>query len=374
MKLKEAVCFEESNPTPMVITEEMLTESFMENTLKPKLTDLFTSKLKKRRQYRQRYEQKMEEYKRELTQLGVDGNEVEAIARRKARGINPENLEKSVFKKQWKEMIAEIKEKGFRNLTTTILLLIAIFHINSFFVGMFVSALGAEAGMVAAAVFLAPVTEETGRFISIKNRDGGRFNLLFNIGEYTTYMLQASSYGLTLPVMGIVRLLPVITHSFLAAVTRNQIMSGSKVPLLKAGLLHALMNYVNIGGTLVTTGAIMQKDKSSETDITEILAIGTNGSTESDRDARQEVIARGYPRVYIQDTLTGTYGADLIGADIYRVSEEDIISQIKIAKKEERSVFVIDNDLLITRNKIRRYLNKKIEFEIMKSEEGQLEA
>ena len=374
MRLSEAVLFEENRVNPeMMITEEMLTEAFIEDTLKPKLKALFQSKAEKAKKNKKLYQQKMRKYKDELNALGVDADQVTDIAERKARAFNPSNPDKSTFTKQWSEMIDEIKEKGFRQLTVPILTIIATIFVNTVFFVIFALTFGPQIAPIATAILIAPVTEEISRFISVKRRDGGRFNIIFNITEYSLYMLQAVTAGISIPLMAVARLLPVMMHTFVTAITRNELQSGTKVPL-KASLLHAFYNATLGMGVIPFLYVGAEKDESDKVDNTEILVIGTNGSFESNRDAEQEVIARGYESVYVQDTLEGTFGAETVAASVFTVSKDEIIDEIKRAREIEQSVFIIDNEILTTRNKIQRFVNSDINFEVIKSEEGQIDS
>lgn len=373
MKLNEAVGVHTLDHSR--IDEDMLSEAFIADTIRPALDSLFTKKVKKESKLKQKYNNAMREYEQQLTAMGVDGKQVRDIAERKARGMNPESLKESTIKKQIGEMIEEIQEKGFRSLTVPIITVAVIVFINSMMMLMFVSLAGPVIGASMTAILVGPLTEEIGRFINVKRRDGGRFNIIFNITEYSIYMFQAALAGVPLAAMAAIRILPVIMHTLWTVILRKNMQAGASAPPLKTITAHALFNSIPFIG-VVTTMVMVSGKNPDANETTRMVVFGID--EETNRSAfRNEIVARNPDVIFVQNGVD-TSGLLMTGVLDVEVTMFTDFSEVKSAyqafDKYQKIVTVMDNRLLNYKTKEGKWLMNKIGIEIYKEKQGSITA
>lgn len=366
MKLDEAIIFDDSR----MITESMITEGFIDNTLKPMMSAVFGKRVDKQTKYRQQYEAAMAGYVRELTGMGVDGSMVRDIARRKARHLSPETINKGAVKTQISEMIEEIKDKGFRSLTVPIISVAVAVFINTMMMMLFVSMAGPVVGMMMTAVLIGPVTEEIGRFINVRRRDGGRFNIIFNITEYFMYVFQAATLGIPIAAMAVLRILPVIMHTLWTVITRKNAQADANVPPMKSLAAHALFNAMPLIGSITTV--VMARSDNPEARAgasTRMVVFGIDENTNK-AAFRNEIIARNPDLVLVQAGIdtSGIVMSSVIDGPIVSFTD---FSQVREAYTEDyqKIVVIMDNSILNYSTKEGKWLMNKLNIEIFRERE-----
>lgn len=375
-----------------VITEDMLTESFIENTLKPQLEKIFAKKAQRAAAARQQYERAIQQYVQELNAMGINGNDVRKIAERKARGMKPENL-KSKFSKQMLEMFDEMKGAGIISLTAPILTIIFIIYVSTVFSGIFILSFGPDVGMMIGAILVAPVVEEIGRWISIKNRAGGQFTILFNAVEFLSYVLQSSVMGVAMGTMALVRIAPIILHTLLTVLMRSGIQSGSRMPGTQAGVIHGLYNAANvashaiwnsfagIGVLAIPIAMATAKDKSMVRDTTRMIAYGYSGKQDQE-NIRIDIMAEEPTIIMVQKGIDATFielYASKIAAEVIYWNKFEDVQWIYTQNKDTKMAVILADDLLSSTvvmggGPIKRWLRKSIYIRIIRSKKAEMEA
>lgn len=375
-----------------VITEDMLTESFIENTLKPQLEKIFAKKAQRAAAARQQYERAIQQYVQELNAMGINGNDVRKIAERKARGMKPENL-KSKFSKQMLEMFDEMKGAGIISLTAPILTIIFIIYVSTVFSGIFILSFGPDVGMMIGAILVAPVVEEIGRWISIKNRAGGQFTILFNAVEFLSYVLQSSVMGVAMGTMALVRIAPIILHTLLTVLMRSGIQSGSRMPGTQAGVIHGLYNAANvashaiwnsfagIGVLAIPIAMATAKDKSVVRDTTRMIAYGYSGKQDQE-NIRIDIMAEEPTIIMVQKGIDATFielYASKIAAEVIYWNKFEDVQWIYTQNKDTKMAVILADDLLSSTvvmggGPIKRWLRKSIYIRIIRSKKAEMEA
>ena len=368
-----------SIPFPSHITENMLTEAFIGGELKPRLVDIFKRRINAKKSAINKYNSKIAEYEQELASMGFNGKEITRIAKEKAKQLNPENFN-SKFSKQMGEMIDEIKERGFRDLTIPVITVIAIIFINTAMMTLFTAATGDPLiALALGAVFVAPITEEVGRYINIKRGDGGRYNIIFNIAEFVTYIIRAPLMGITFGAMALARIIPVIDHTFWTVITRDRAMKG-KTGVGAFGvssLLHSLTNLTAAVPVMsIVTGAVLtKKDNTGDYDNKKLVAFGYSGS-EDESSISSKIVVREIDHVMVDSTINPNFirrHAKLIGATIETYDDFDEVKK-KYNKKEFGKIAVILPVEQIQKGypntKIKRWIDNSIEREMVRPPYG----
>lgn len=315
MKLNEVIDFR---------TDAILLENLDEVASTGEVSKPLKEKLNKKERYLQQYEQAMAKYMAQLDEAGFSGAEARRIAERKARGLNPANF-RSKFAKQVSEMIQEIQDKGFRGLSVHVVTILVIIFINSMMMHLFVNALGLDpmVGFMTAAVFVAPVTEEVSRYIHVKKRDGARFNVMFNIAEFSLYMVQAAAFDVSLGIMALARTAAVIAHTIFTVVMRERVTSGKASALPVAMGLHALWNSSFLPGMLAAPIVALKRDRSDETETARMIVF-FHDEEKSTRHITEEIAARVSTVVYVHEDVDPSFvrrHASLVGATVETFSD-----------------------------------------------------
>lgn len=139
------------------------------------------------------------------------------------------------------------------NLIAAFVFLIIIATINTIFLVYFGAMTSTPlAAMALTAVIVAPVTEEIGKYLAIKGKMGSEFLLVFNIGEYLSYIAQGLAAGMNLTTIALIRIIPVIMHYYTAQVqVKAQRKDKELTGLSVAIIIHAVYNFIMSLGVLV---------------------------------------------------------------------------------------------------------------------------
>lgn len=372
-------------------TEDMLTEGFIENTLKPQLEAIFSRKVKEVPKARQQYEAAMNRYVQELNALGVDGADIRKIAERKARALNPENL-KSKFSKQLSEMFDEIKQGGLVSFTVPVITFITIIFVGTVFTGIFAASFGPELGVMIAVILMGPVTEEIGRWVNVKRRAGGQFTILFNIGEYTLFVMSSAAMGMSISAMALLRVFPVILHTLLTVLMRSGMQAGTPLVKTKATLLHSFYNmaqligssfhaFAGVGVIAIPLAMASAKESPSIRDTTRMVVYGYS-SEQDHQNIRIEIMAEEPKLIMVQDGIDPSFitsYASKINATVVSYDSFNEVKQEFKNSKERKTAVIMDDELLKSTvimggGAIKRWLRSSIYIKIVRSIKTEMEA
>ncbi len=143
-----------------------------------------------------------------------------------------------------------------------VMLMVAVLFIGGF-LGALIVVVGLNLGWsvpfvkMLTGVLVAPLTEETAKFISVKNRATGEFFFVFNIIEFSAYVFSMTAAGLALVPVIIMRLIAVGFHgamTFIHLRAREETEKSGDPKYGKYGLaismfLHGLWNFLASLGT-----------------------------------------------------------------------------------------------------------------------------
>lgn len=234
------------------ITEDVLTESFIEDTIKPMFVKSFSKKVENVSKYKSQYNSAIANARTKASADGVDTAAIEKAVKKKVKESNTKKISPSIFSTQLKEIFEELKEQNkIKVLTYSIIIFGVIFLLNTTMMSVLGTIVSPLVAMSITVVFLAPVIEEIGKYISIRNEMTGAFLISFNIGEYLSYMLQASTLGISLGVMAAIRLLPVAMHTMWTIIMRHKYQKDGSGPA-STTVLHMLYNAIPIVGAPAT--------------------------------------------------------------------------------------------------------------------------
>jgi len=163
----------------------------------------------------EKYKKNVSNIKRQISAAGVELKLIEKIvkpralaAARELKSGNTKNLGS-----HFSQILKEMKETPIiAQLGKSIFILVIILTINTFFFTIATFIVGPELGMAAVAVFCAPLVEEAGKYFSIFHKSTGMFFIVFNLFEFTSYLVRLTLAGVALPVVIIARLLAVLMH------------------------------------------------------------------------------------------------------------------------------------------------------------------
>lgn len=246
------------------ITEDILTESFIEDTIKPMFVKSFSKKVENVSKYKSQYKTAVANAKTKASADGVDTAAVEKAIKRKVKESNPTKVSPSIFSTQLKEIFEELKAQNkIKVITYSIIIFAVILLVNTTMITVLSTIVSPLAAMSITVVFVAPVVEEIGKYISIKNEMTGAFLISFNIGEFLSYMLQASTMGISLGVMAAIRLLPVAMHTMWTIIMRHKYQTDGSGPA-STTVLHMLYNAIPIVGAPATFAYYQYLDSKEE--------------------------------------------------------------------------------------------------------------
>lgn len=263
MKLDEVIVTDTTDRLilPENFTEDMLTEGFIDDKIRPQLERIFSKKVKNKSKYENKYQRKLNDAKSTLEANGIDANEVEQQSKDIIKSKGEKKVTPSIIKNQLQEIMDELKSKGISQFTFPIVMALIVLVINTTFITIASLFMPPSTAFIMMAVLLAPVTEEISKYISIKREETGAYLIVFNIIEFSSYTLQASAFGgAAMAINGIIRLLPVIMHTFWTAIMRHSYKAGSDKPYISTGLMHGLYNLFPLVGAPVTIIAGLRKD------------------------------------------------------------------------------------------------------------------
>lgn len=206
------------------------------------------------------FKSKLNNIEKELKQSKIQVHEVKSIITKHAKNTIKDvknananvNVESNnILVNNFKAMIAEFSEKGFMdqalNLGNSILLLLVVLIINTFFMTIAFQLFGFSLGMIILAVLIAPITEEVSKYISIKRNHSGAFFIIFNAFEITTYVSQMLMLGVSAPVAIAVRLVAAFMHFFTTSIQRHYIdKKQDKIGVYLAIFIHGLWNLMAV--------------------------------------------------------------------------------------------------------------------------------
>lgn len=261
MRIEEIL---ETKPAPHLTPADPISEAFLGlDKVVPLLQKAFSKKADKAGRYESQLKTKISKAKRDAATDGVDVNAVERAVKRKVRGVK--KMDSTVISTQIREILEEMKsQSAFKTITFSLVVFVTILVLNTTMALVLSPIIGSAGASMVVGVFFAPVVEEIGRYISIKNQFTGAYLITFNIGEYLVYMLQASTLGVSLGAMAVLRLLPVAMHTMWTLIMRQRMKDGAgSKSIASTAPLHMMYNAFPVFGGIVT--AVTLGDLNKET-------------------------------------------------------------------------------------------------------------
>lgn len=214
---------------------------------------------------------KLAEIENKLKQQGVGALKFKSIATKHAksagRELKPHLKDPKkmalVIKKHYRAAEIEVNELSqAEKWGVSVLMLVAILILNTFIINILslicaLLGLSPLIGFALGAIFIAPITEETAKFISIKKKATGQFFTTFNLAEFSMYIASLTSAGVPLLTAVLGRLLAVSMHGATTYVQWRHRKSGeekgevddktAKKGLAIGMVIHSMWNFL---GTL----------------------------------------------------------------------------------------------------------------------------
>ena len=147
------------------------------------------------------------------------------------------------------EVKGEIKKSVGEATLFSIGLLFVVVMINSFLLALLTIlcvsfGLAPIFGFYLTAIFVAPLTEEYGKYISIKYDSVGSYFIFFNTLEFFSYIFQLVGSGMSLTLAILLRSLPVLMHALTTTIQyrmRKNAKKEDKEEASKLGLIAGIM-------------------------------------------------------------------------------------------------------------------------------------
>ena len=229
---------------------------------------------------------KIDKIKKELESSGVNTKKIIEISERwghraldeiKSQGIksiiNPQKVTIPFFKKALDEIkddpnLVKIRpddpstaQKWIYSISILIIIIMLNTYLSIIFVAVGSMAAGANGAIVGYAllsIFIAPLTEETGKFFSIINKSEKEFLIALNGFELVHYVGALVATGVSLPMAVLTRLGPVLMHIATTYVQKHFIKRGEEtknISSAKTGLtigvvIHGVWNFFSNLSTL----------------------------------------------------------------------------------------------------------------------------
>jgi len=141
----------------------------------------------------------------------------------------------------------------FSQITMAIAILCVIVLLNSFFHTLFLLYFSKKVAWALTAVIIAPLVEETGKFISIQQNSTMTYFIVFNIFEFGLYLYNMLNDGFGLPMIIIGRSMTVMMHGFTTLIQKDANNKGQQegqLALIKGIFFHGLWNLLAVSKTL----------------------------------------------------------------------------------------------------------------------------
>ena len=200
------------------------------------------------------YDINIKKIEKQLIENNINISNIKDIINKHSKDIdlNPKNIVKSVisnFNIGWNE----IKVSLPRDLSLSLTTLSFIFFV-SMFLSIIVVAIGISLGLTPKIcgyiiiIFVSPLVEEYGKYISIKNNYTGTYFVVFNIFEFFGYIFNMLNIGIHLIPAIMIRSLAVMMHAITTYIQyharKNSVNKDetSKMALLFAIIIHFFWN------------------------------------------------------------------------------------------------------------------------------------
>jgi hypothetical protein len=204
----------------------------------------------------EKYKSNIINIKKQLADAGVEIETIEKIVKPHALAAAKEIKNGNVKNvgSHFHQVLEEMKETNiFAQLGKSLLILLIVLVINTFGMIILIS-LGIDKLLILPilAVFIAPLTEEAGKYFSIKEKATGLYFLVFNFFEFTSWVSKLLMMGVSLPVAVFGRLLAVMLHFATTSIQWGAIKQGKdKQGYLLAVAVHALWNLFGVLGNVL---------------------------------------------------------------------------------------------------------------------------
>lgn len=194
-------------------------------------------------------------------------NYINTNIKNKLHSDNPKNIGKNIaenlpgiFGTKKTQTELEKSQAISSGLVKAVLLFIIILYIHILlFEIFFIIGIPVELAFIILAIFIAPFTEETAKYLSIKHNATGQFWIVFNAYEFFSYVTAMLTAGVPLTAAITTRTLTLLMHTittYVMYVTRKENIKSQQNPDSKVGLAAGIMIHMfwNIKATLIYIG------------------------------------------------------------------------------------------------------------------------
>ena len=177
-------------------------------------------KKKEFERYQKQLERKLKQYDINIARLKAVINQKKQFIQR-SKNKKPEDVGKQLAHevptifgtREGQTAFQKAKAVG-KGVLTSLILFVIILFLNTIAFATFYVILGQELLAIAlAAIFAAPLTEETGKYLSIKWGATGQFWFIFNAAEFLMYVTHMIAAGVPVLVASFTRLLAIAMHT-----------------------------------------------------------------------------------------------------------------------------------------------------------------
>lgn len=213
--------------------------------------DLAVSKKKKS------YENSLKQLKSKLIRSGINTLKIEQIIKKNitqaiSKIKQTDNIKEasSIISKSLVSTTKQIKTTLGQDIVKSLLLLFIVFIFSTFFSILFNLFFGVELGLILSIILVAPFVEEYSKLISIKQNITKTYFVVFNIVEFTGYILRFIGLTPLVPLV-IARILAVLMHA-LTTYIQYKFQKDNNDPKTGYGIGVIIHMFWNIGiGTLL---------------------------------------------------------------------------------------------------------------------------
>ena len=189
---------------------------------------------------------KLNQIKKQLKSENVDISELEKISKKHVE-ISAVYIKNNRFNfgKVINSIVFEFQQSNLiQQISFSLIILCVVILINTFCSSLFQLYFSKTIAFALSAIIIAPLVEETGKFISIETKSTMSYFITFNIAEFSLYLFTMLSAGMSLPVIIIGRSLAVLLHGLTTYIQKKGYNKNDKTKhFLSAILIHGIWNF-----------------------------------------------------------------------------------------------------------------------------------
>lgn len=234
-------------------------ETMLKDSKNLEMMSVKISKLKKS------YDINMAKIEKQLRDANIDVDSINVIIKKYVHKVkisnNPVEVAKSLVE-NFQAATTEVMTSLPRDIAWSILTLMVVMCLNTFLL-LVILVIGTNLGippqicMYALVIFVAPIVEEYSKYISIKNNYTGAYFIIFNMSEFSSYVLKMLAIGYNLAPAILIRLTVVMMHAITTYIQyhmRKNAKEKDKEEASKLGLIIGIIIHFfwNLGAVVMT--------------------------------------------------------------------------------------------------------------------------